>query len=215
MQDKFLVAQESHDCSEFFWETQGIEPQRGWILEPRVAKLPWVYGSPEITPEGGVSVPHVSLVKGNSVLFQKRTKLILKRNLGMVFRLVCDVGAHGLHIRCAHGKCPVSRLPGKFCNMRKTLLDPKVGPSLEFFHQIGLRNAATQVDQNVDMVGNSTDQNGRAIEIFGDSSEKSVNLPANIFVGQKRESRFGGEDDVQKDAGQRLGHGNGIQPRRG
>ena len=195
---------------------------------PAAAGLPWVYGRPYINPEpersgdsllhgspAGVSeakqrvasVPHVSLVKGNSVFFQKRTKLILKRNLGMVFRLVCDVAAHGLHIRCAHGKSPVSCLPGKFCNLRKTLLNPKVGTSLEFFHQIGLGNAATQLDQNVGMIGNTTDQNGRAIEFFGDSSEKGVNLPANIFVGQKRKALFGGEDDVQKDAGQRLGHG--------
>jgi len=31
----------------------------------------------------------ISLVKGNSVLFQKRAKLILKRNLGMMFREKC------------------------------------------------------------------------------------------------------------------------------
>jgi len=173
------------------------------------------YMVPYINPEWVASAPHVSLVKGNSVLFQKRAKLILKRNLGMMFRLVSDVGAHGFNIRCAHGKSPVSRLPGKFCNMRKTLLDPKVGTSLEFFHQIGLRNAATQLDQNVDMIGNSTDQNGRAIQLFCDSSEKCVDLPANILVGQKRKSLTGGEDNVQKDAGQGLGHGNGIKPRWG
>ena len=131
------------------------------------------------------------------MLFQKSTKLILKRNHGMVFRLVCDVGAHGLRIRCAHGKCPVSRLPGKFSNMRETLLDPKVRTSLELLHQIGLRNAATQLDQKVDMIGNSTDQDGRAMEFSGDASEKSVNFPADILVGQKRKSLFGGKDDVQ------------------
>ena len=130
----------------------------------------------------------------------------------MVFPLVCDIGAHRLQIRRAHRKSPVSRLPSKFCNLRETLLDPQVGTSLEFFHQIGLRNPATQLDQNVDMIGNPADQNGRAIEFFGDSSEKCMNLPANFLVGQKRESPFGGEDDVQNDAGQRLGHGNGLQP---
>ncbi len=135
-------------------------------MEPGVAKPPRVYGSPSINPEGVASVPHVSFVKGNAVLFQKRTKLILKRNPGMVFRLVCDVGAHGLRIRCAHRKSPVSRLPRKFCNMWEALLNPKVGTSLEFFHQIGLGNAATQLDQNMDMIGNSTDQNGRAIEFL-------------------------------------------------
>jgi hypothetical protein len=56
------------------------------------------------------------------------------------------------------------------------------------------------------MIGNPTDQNRLAIEFFGDSSEKSVNLSPNILVGQKRKSLFGGENDVQKDAGQRLGH---------
>jgi hypothetical protein len=99
--------------------------------------------------------------------------------------------------------------------MRETLLNPKVGTSLEFLHQIGLGYATTQLDQNMDMIGNTPDQNGRAIEIFCDSSEESVNLPANTIVRQKRKPVFRGKDDVQKDAGQRLGHGNGIQPRRG
>ena len=81
--------------------------------------------------------------------------------------------------------------------MRETLLDPKVRTSLELLHQIGLRNAATQLDQKVDMIGNSTDQDGRAMEFSGDASEKSVNFPADILVGQKRKSLFGGKDDVQ------------------
>ena len=204
---------------------------------PAAAGLPWVYGRPYINPEpersgdsllhgspAGVSeakqrvasVPHVSLVKGNSVFFQKRTKLILKRNLGMVFRLVCDVAAHGLHIRCAHGKSPVSCLPGKFCNLRKTLLNPEVGNSLEFFHQIGLGNAATQLDQNVGMIGNTTDQNGRAIEFFGDSSEKGVNLPANIFVGQKQKALFWWRRRCAKRRWTTIGTWrDGIQPRWG
>ena len=79
----------------------------------------------------------------------------------------------------------------------KTLLNPKVGTSLEFFHQIGLRNPAPPRDQNGNMIGNSTDQDGRAMEFSGDASEKSVNFPADILVGQKRKSLFGGKDDVQ------------------
>ena len=170
-----------------------------------------------ITPtlKGVVSVPNVLLIKGHAVFFQKRTKLILKRNLGVVLSLLPDVGAHGLQIRCAHGKSPVPRLPCKFFDMRETLLNPKVGTSLEFLYQIGLGNAATQLDQNVDMIGSSADQDGWTIQLFGDSSEESVNLPTNAVVRQKRKSVFCGEDDMQKDAGQRLGHGNGIQPRRG
>ena len=95
-------------------------PQAARRAAPEDAgNLPLVYGTPYINPEpersedslqhgspAGVSeakqrvasVPHVLLVEGNSVLFQKRSKLILKGNLGMVFRLVCDVGANGLQI---------------------------------------------------------------------------------------------------------------------
>ena len=89
----------------------------------------------------------------------------------------------------------------------KTLLNRKVGTSLEFFHQIGLRNAAPPRDQNGNMIGNSTDQKGRALEFFSDSSGKGLNLPANILVGQKRKVLFGRKDDGQKDAGHRWGHG--------
>lgn len=136
------------------------------------------------------------------MLFQERTKLVLKRNLGMMDRLIFDVGAHSLQIRCAHGKYPVSGLPREFFNMGKTLLNPEVGTSLEFFHQIRLGNAAPQLDQKVDMIRNSTNQNGRTVTVLGDASEKSMDLPADIRVGQKRKPRFGGEDDVQKDFGQ-------------
>ena len=50
------------------------------------------------------SVPNVSLIISQLVLFQKRAELILKRNSGMVFSLLSDVGAHSLQIRGAHGK---------------------------------------------------------------------------------------------------------------
>ncbi len=116
------------------------------------------------------------------MLFKKCAKLILKRNLGMVFSLLANVGADGLQIRCAHGEGPVSRLPCEFFDMWETLLNPKVGTSLEFLHQIGLGNAATQLDQHVDMIGNTADQNGRAPRLFGDSSEESVNFPTNPVV---------------------------------
>ena len=55
------------------------------------------------------SVPHGSFVKGHSVLFQKRTKLILKRNQGRGFRLVCDVCAHSLPPAMRSRKMP--RIP--------------------------------------------------------------------------------------------------------
>ena len=80
--------------------------------------------------------------------------------------------------------------------MRETLLNKKVGPPLEFLHQIGLGYAAPQLDQNVNMIGNTADQNGRAIEVFGDSPQKSVNLPTHTIVRQKRKPVFRGKDDV-------------------
>ena len=143
-----------------------------------------------------VSVPNVSLIKSQLVLFQKRTELILKRNSGMVFSLLSDVGAHGLQIRGAHGKSSVSRLPCEFFDMGEPLLNKKVGTPLEFLHQIGLGYAAPQLDQNVNMIGNTAYQNGRAIEVFGDSSQKSVNLPTHTLVRQKRKPVFRGKDDV-------------------
>ena len=54
------MAQEMELAKKIFETTQGIEPQRGWILKPRVVKLPWVYDRQYLNPEWVASVPHVA-----------------------------------------------------------------------------------------------------------------------------------------------------------
>ena len=51
------------------------------------------------------SLPHVSLVECNAVFVQERPEFVLKaNNLGaaMVFALVLNVSAHGVHLRLGH-----------------------------------------------------------------------------------------------------------------
>ncbi len=100
----------------------------------------------------------------------------------MVFRLLPDVGAHRLQPRCAHGEGPESRLPCEFSDVRVAFLNSEVGAPLELLHQIRLGYAATQLNQKVDMIGNTADHNGRAVQSLGNPSEESVNLLANTIV---------------------------------
>jgi len=119
----------------------------------------------------------------------------------MMLLLLLDVGAHKLDIRGAHRKNTVSRLPCKFFNLRETPLNPKVGTALQFLDQIGLGNASAQLKQDVDMIGNTANQNGWTIQLFGDSSKKCMNLLSNDAIRQEWKPVFCRENDMQKDAG--------------
>ena len=119
----------------------------------------------------------------------------------MMLLLLLDVGAHRLEIRGTHRKNTLSRLPCKFFNLRETSLNPKVGTALQFLDQIGLGNTAAQLKQYVDMIGNTANQNGWTIQLFGDSSKKCVNPLSNDAIRQEWKPVFGREYDMQKDAG--------------
>jgi len=115
--------------------------------------------------------------------------------------LLLDVGAHRLKIRGAYRKITVSRLPCKVFNLRETALNPKVGNALQFLDQIGLGNIAAQLKQDMDMIGNAANQNGWTIQLFGDPSNKCMNLLTNHPIRQEWKPVFRRENEMQKDAG--------------
>ena len=47
-----------------------------------------------INPARVLSIPHIAFVKFDFVAFQQKPKLILKRDLPVMFLLACDVAAH-------------------------------------------------------------------------------------------------------------------------
>ena len=52
----------------------------------------------------------------------------------------------------------------------------------------------------MDVVFHAADEEGRAIELFGDAAEIRVQRVARGFVAQKRPAVFGGEDGMNADA---------------
>jgi hypothetical protein len=183
--------------------------------------LPWVIERKKNYPERVVSsfpsfsVPHISLVKGQPVFGEQRPKFVLKRKPLMMRLLFFNVLANPIQAGGAHRKSTITGLPGKFDNLRKSFPDPQIGAAFEFLDDFGLRNAASQSKQEMNMIGNSADTKWRAIQFFGNPSEKSMNLPADIAVRKERESLFGGKNHVQINAGQGLWHGSGKQPHSG
>ena len=60
------------------------------------------------------------------------------------------------------------------------------------------------------MIRDAADDDGRAIQFFGDAAEEGVGFGPERAVEQPGFTVFGGEDAVQIDGGERLGHGGGI-----
>lgn len=57
------------------------------------------------------------------------------------------------------------------------------------------------------MVFHATDEEGRAIELFGNAAEKRMKRVARGFVAQERPAIFGGEDQMKVNGGKGLWHG--------
>ena len=82
--------------------------------------------------------------------------------------------------RLARGQNSCAILPPLFTapKIRKELGNRRqTDPLSELLHQIGLRNAATQRDPRVDMIGNSPDPEGRAMEFFWRCLREKRELP--------------------------------------
>lgn len=146
---------------------------------------------------------------------EQGTKFILKRIPLMMLLLFFNVLANRIQIGGAHRKGTITGLPGKFDNLRKSFPDPQIRAAFEFLDDFGLRNSSSQSKQEMNMIGNSADPKRRAVQFFGNPSEKSMNLAADIAVGKEWEPLFGGKNDVQINAGQRLWHDSGILPHSG
>ena len=139
------------------------------------------------------SIPNVFLVPFNLVLAQQRTQLVLKTNLAVMFLLSGDVLLHLFEIGLAHGEIRVAALPFEIGVIGTAFLQPEVRNAFQFLHPFGLRDGASESREQMDVVFYATDEEGRAIELFGDAAEIRVQRVARWFVAQKRPPVFGGE----------------------
>src|ERR1035438_447728 len=100
----------------------------------------------------------------------------------------------------------VAALPFEVGVIAAAFLQPEVGDAFQFLHPFGLRESASEAREQMHVVFHAADEDGRAIELFGDAAEIRVERVARGFVAQERPAVFGGEDQMNVNGGKRLWH---------
>src|SRR5437773_8139453 len=125
----------------------------------------------------------------------------------MMLLLSGDVLLHLVEIGLAHGEIRVAALPLELGVIASALLQPEVRDAFQFLHPFGLRDGAPESREQMQVVFHATDEDGRAIELFGNAAEIGVERVARGFVAQERAAVFGGEDEMNVNDGKGLWHG--------
>src|SRR2546428_505077 len=142
------------------------------------------------------SIPHITNIPFDFVLFQQRAQLVLESDLAMMLLLSGDVFLHLFEIRLAHGKIRVAALPLEVGVIATALLQPEVRDAFQFLHPFGLRDGASETREQMDVILHASDQDGWAIESFGDAAKIRMECIARRFVAHERSAVFGGEDEM-------------------
>ena len=97
------------------------------------------------------------------------------------------------------------------------MFDPETGDALEFLDPIGLGDGAGVAGEDVDVVIHAADDDGRAVELFGDPAEIGMGFGTESGITEEWLAVFGGKDKVEVNGGEGLRHGvvGKTQPRRG
>jgi hypothetical protein len=96
---------------------------------------------------------------------------VLKRLLAVVLLLGRDVLTHGGDIRLRDGKGPVSRLPREAGKFGALGFDPFGRGPFDLFHGVADRDGAAQFKEDVDVVGDGVDEDGRAVQVLQDGGQ--------------------------------------------
>src|SRR6266496_5511233 len=100
----------------------------------------------------------------------------------------------------------VSAAPFEVGVITTAFLQPEVRDAFQFLHPFGLRDGAPETREQMDMVFHTADEDGRAIEFFGNTPEIRVEGVAREFVAQERATVFGGKDEMNVNGGKGLWH---------
>ena len=86
--------------------------------------------------------------------------------------LLGDVIGNRINIRGTNRKHPIPCLPCEIRQLRNPFLDPETRSPLEFLDPIRLGDGPAVAGEKMHMVFHSSDKNGRAFELVGDSPEE-------------------------------------------
>ena len=130
----------------FLFGTTPGNPEGITIIQPKVARneLPWVIAHKFTNSERVVSIPYIPLVKFNGVAFQEFPKLILKRNLPVMFLLSGDVISHRLNLRKSDGENAVAILPREIIQVGAFGFQPERRAAFDFLDHFRSLTGARQ-----------------------------------------------------------------------
>ncbi len=121
--------------------------------------------------------------------------------------LVGNVLLDSIEVGLADGEIGVSALPFEIGKFVVAFLEPEIGDAFQFLDPFSLGDGAGESREQVDVIFHAADEESRAIELFGSAAEIFVERVADRFVAQEWAPVFGGENEVDVNRGEGLGHG--------
>ena len=114
-------------------------------------------------------------------------------------------------MRWAHGERAVSFLPMKLKQLRKLALYPSARIALQIANESGEFARPIQPEQHMNVIFHAASTERGAILLAGNASQVGVSSPTDIGIRKEWASMFGGEDEVNVDLNEGLGHENGMR----
>lgn len=124
-----------------------------------------------------------------------------------MFVLGGDVAPHGRDLGKADGEHAVAGLPCEIVQIPRLGFDPEGGAAFEFLDDFGRGGGAGERGEEMDVIFDAADDDRWTIEPGQDAAEVTVEFVAEGFVTEEGAAVFGGEDGVDEDFGEGLGHG--------
>src|SRR5262245_55937097 len=124
----------------------------------------------------------------------------------MVLRLLGYVLSHRLDVAVANRKRTVPVLPVEVEQLGALRLEPLGRLALQLADEFGNGERSRQPAQDVNMVVNPADAEGRAFEVPARAAKIVVQFGPQVRVLEVLATAFRREDDMQVDPGKRLGH---------
>jgi hypothetical protein len=88
----------------------------------------------------------------------------------------------------AHREIRIAALPLEVGVIATAFLHPEVRDAFQFLHPFGLREGASESREQMDAVFHAADEDGRAIELFGDAAEIRMERVARNAIDRARKS---------------------------
>jgi len=137
---------------------------------------------------------------------EEKTQFTLEVEPAVVLRLARDVASHLLALRLAHRKRAIARLPLKRLARAVLCLRPQRGRSVQLLDPVGKGDRTGLASKKMDMVLNTSHDNGWTIEPRRDLGQITVHSFTSLLVTEQRATPFGGEDNVDENVRERLRH---------